>query len=168
MNRKITNRAPFLATALIAVLSFQALAQDRQALPVVPACLLTEYETLPLNLELADTPEQRRIGLMGRTEMPADHGMLFRYNNQRSANDGFWMYQTLIPLDIAWLDDDSTIVAMDTMVPCLETRPARCPVYKPGAPHYQVLEVNAGYFTDNSVNVGDKLALVTSDQNPCQ
>lgn len=168
MNRTRRYQPVIAIAALLAILSLSATAQDGQALPAVPACLLTEAETLTLNLELADTPDQKRIGLMGRTVMAADHGMLFRYQNRRSADAGFWMYQTLMPLDIAWLDENGTIVALDTMVPCPETRAQRCPVYTPGVPHYQVLELNSGYFSANSVTVGDKLALVTSDQNPCQ
>ena len=62
-------------------------------------------------LEVASEPEQRRRGLMGREHLQDNAGMLFEYQQLRPADHGFWMYQTLIPLDIAYLGAQGEIVS---------------------------------------------------------
>lgn len=139
-----------------------------QQLEAVPACLITAETSLSLQVEIAETARQKRIGVMGRTSLPASHGMLFRYTRERQPDDGFWMYQTLIPLDIAWLDRNGVIVAMNTMEPCQQQDSRNCPVYLPGQPHLEVLEMNAGYFQNHHVSVGDTFRLNPSHPNKCE
>ena len=64
-----------------------------------------------IDAQLAQTPEQREIGLMFRASMPANEGMLFAF--ERPAQQCFWMKNTLIPLDIAFLDDSGAIVNIE-------------------------------------------------------
>ena len=65
-----------------------------------------------LRVEVADTSEKRQIGLMYRDSLVDDHGMLFKFP---SANHlSFWMQNTYIPLDIAFINDDGRILQIDS------------------------------------------------------
>jgi uncharacterized membrane protein (UPF0127 family) len=111
--------------------------------------------------EVAATADQRRTGLMWRTELGPDEGMLFVFPEQQSG--GFWMKNTLIPLQIAYMTrmggGELEIVAILDMVPC-EADP--CTTYPPGTPDDTALEVNAGWFDRTGIDVGDR-ATVAAD-----
>jgi len=102
-----------------------------------------------LDVQLAQTPQQRQIGLMWRQDMPQHEGMLFVF--EQAATQCFWMRNTLIPLTAAFLEDDGTIVNLADMKPrsddshCSE-RPVR-----------YVLEMNAGWFAKRQIKPGYKL-----------
>ncbi|WP_311952122.1 DUF192 domain-containing protein [Halomonas garicola] len=108
-----------------------------------------------LEVEIVDTPAQRARGLMGRRELGEEHGMLFVYGQTQPGSRGFWMYRTLIPLDIAFIDGDGRIVSLQTMPPCESADAARCPAYTPGSAYQAALEVNAGYFASRGIVEGD-------------
>ena len=106
-----------------------------------------------LAVEVADSPEERRVGLMGRTEVPEGTGMAFVYPEPERG--GFWMKDTLVPLSIAWVLDD-TVVGVAEMVPCPDGEP--CPVYYPqdaDAVYDLAVEAAAGTFTEAGVRPGD-------------
>lgn len=122
------------------------------------ACLLSDDgRSTPLMLEMAITPESRARGLMHREHLPEDHGMLFVFPDTRPGNAGFWMYNTLIPLDIAFLDADDRILRLLTMQPCGRQNPRQCRTYSPGMPYLSALETNAGYFAKHGLKAGDRL-----------
>ncbi|WP_249978313.1 DUF192 domain-containing protein [Vreelandella olivaria] len=108
-----------------------------------------------LDVEVAETVSQRQRGLMGREHLPETRGMLFRFESEQPAGNAFWMYRTLIPLDIAFIDGEGRIVAINTMPPCESTTPRECPSYPAGVPYHAALEVNAGYFAERGIQVGD-------------
>lgn len=110
--------------------------------------------TATLGVEIADEPAERALGLMGRTSLPEDHGMVFLF--ERETSSGFWMKDTLIPLSIAFWDGDGRIVAILDMTPC-EADP--CPTYRPGVPYVGAVEVNRGWFERNGVGIGDRVEL---------
>lgn len=114
----------------------------------------------PLSVELADKPAQHARGLMGRTSLDDYQGMLFRYQNLRPGNSGFWMYQTLIPLDIAYLNSQGEILKTFTMMPCGSDNPRQCRSYAPGKNYQFALEMKAGFFADHNIRLGDKLTVV--------
>ncbi|MGS2744674.1 DUF192 domain-containing protein [Halomonas sp. LS-001] len=116
-----------------------------------------------LDVEVADTAPLRQRGLMGRASMEEDHGMLFMYSREQSARSGFWMYQTLIPLDIAFINNAGAIVAIKTMLPCESASSSDCRTYSPGEPYHAALEVNAGYFAERGIRVGDCVAIAGVD-----
>ncbi len=89
-------------------------------------------------VEIAQTLENRRKGLMFRKKMPEDGGMLFIFEEEK--RHGFWMKNTFIPLDIVWIDADKKIIDVKTVPPC--NIPV-CPVYHPDGEAKYVLEVNA-------------------------
>jgi uncharacterized protein len=108
-----------------------------------------EHELL---VRIAAEPAERRQGLMGVEHLPDDAGMLFAFPDDRDG--GFWMKDTLVPLDIAFAEADGTIVAIEHMVPCDEDP---CPTYEPGATYRVALEVPGGWFEERGVEVGDRL-----------
>ena len=110
-----------------------------------------------LQVEIASTQADRRKGLMGRRSLPAKAGMVFAY--PENVTWGFWMKNTLIPLDIAFYDARGRIVRIFTMTPC---RRDPCRVYSPGIPYRAALEVNAGSFERWNVKTGDRIAVRTS------
>ena len=105
-----------------------------------------------VNVEVADRPELISLGLMHRTSLPEDAGMLFLFFEETST--GFWMKDTLIPLSIAFFDRDGEIEAILDMDPC-EEEP--CRLYGPGEPFHGALEVNRGAFERWGVEVGDRI-----------
>ncbi|HVQ25334.1 MAG TPA: DUF192 domain-containing protein [Planctomycetota bacterium] len=105
-----------------------------------------------VSVELATTPAQRDLGLMHRTHLDADAGMLFIFKDDQLRT--FWMKDTLIPLDIIFLDADGTVQNVAHGEPLVEVpglyslRPARL-----------VLEFNAGWCEEHGLKPGDKLAI---------
>jgi len=80
-----------------------------------------------LLLAIADSPALREQGLMGVTDLGDLDGMLFYWRHE--ASGGFWMKDTVIPLDIVWFDEGGTFVGRASMVPCTTSD---CPIYSPG------------------------------------
>jgi hypothetical protein len=111
-------------------------------------------EEVVVRVEVADTDDERQVGLMNRESLPEDAGMIFLFDEDVSG--GFWMKNTLIPLSIAFADANGTIVRILDMEPC-ETDP--CPTYEPGVFYRSALEVNQGAFEDWGVAEGDTLTL---------
>jgi len=109
---------------------------------------------LEVSTEIADSPEERMLGLMHRETLDQNSGMIFIFDDENFRN--FWMKNTLIPLDIIYIDSNGVIVDIVNAVPC-EADP--CPVYPSSAPAKYVLEVNAGYTSERGVSVGDKVTI---------
>ncbi len=107
------------------------------------------------DVEVARTIPERSRGLMERDHLDEDAGMLFLYRESQSPRNGFWMYRTRIPLDIAFIGENERIAAIFTMWPCGSANPAECPVTYPGVPYRAALEVNAGLFEQLGIAEGD-------------
>ncbi|WP_104202323.1 DUF192 domain-containing protein [Billgrantia saliphila] len=120
----------------------------------VPMVIEADGERHRLEVELARTSAERQRGLMERDRLAPDAGMLFLYDEVQPAEGGFWMYRTRIPLDIAFLDADGRIAALNTMQPCSSRSPYGCPVTTAGVAYHAALEVNAGYFAERDIEVG--------------
>ena len=99
-----------------------------------------------IQAELADTPKSREIGLMNRTNMPTNSGMLFMF--EQKAGHCFWMNNTKIPLSIAFIADDGKIVNIEEMQ--AETTNNHCPK---AAVRY-ALEMNKQWFSDRVIVPG--------------
>ena len=102
-----------------------------------------------LDVQVAQTPEQRAIGLMNRQSMPEHEGMLFVF--ERSDTQCFWMKNTLIPLSAAFVDADGTIANIEEMK--AQTTDSHCS--KRAVPF--VLEMNQGWFAKRGLKAGSKL-----------
>ncbi|HEY9226490.1 MAG TPA: DUF192 domain-containing protein, partial [Gemmatimonadaceae bacterium] len=116
-------------------------------------------DTIPVVAELAETQDQRTMGLMERQHLADSAGMLFLYPSQQPANAGFWMFRTRIPLDIAFVDSTGTVRAIQHMVPCTATLAQGCQTYEPGAAYRAALEVNAGFLARHKIEVGSRIIL---------
>ncbi|SDB02463.1 hypothetical protein SAMN02927930_00081 [Pseudidiomarina indica] len=112
-----------------------------------------------ITVEVADTFESRARGLMGRDHLPEHAGMWFVYDEQRPGDAGFWMYNTYIPLDIAYLNENMEIVSIITMEPCPSIIPEQCPGYRPNVPYYGAIELNKNYFKRYGIGLGRQFKL---------
>jgi uncharacterized membrane protein (UPF0127 family) len=119
--------------------------------------IATGRDTVSLFVEVARTSAQKTQGLMERQSLPDSMGMLFVYEETQPADAGFWMYRTRIPLDIAFADSLGVIVSVLQMEPCTARLAAGCPTYAPGSEYRYALEVNAGFFARNGVEVGSRI-----------
>ncbi len=106
-------------------------------------------EEVPVRVEIADTPAKRERGLMERTALAEDAGMLFVFAQEQPRS--FWMRNTLIPLSIAYIDAGGRIVDIQDMQPLDETP------HPSAAPAQFALEVNQGFFTEHGIEVGNAL-----------
>ena len=128
------------------VSSSLAFAQVNTSLPTV------ELKTgiCRIQAELADTPEKRQIGLMNRTSMPMNSGMLFVF--EEKAGHCFWMFNTKIPLAIAFIADDGKIVNIEEMQ--AGTTNNHCPK---AAVRY-ALEMNKQWFSERVISPGSVIS----------
>lgn len=99
-----------------------------------------------IQAEVASTPESQQLGLMYRTTMAQDAGMLFIFRDK--AGHCFWMRNTLIPLSIAFIGDDGRIVNIEDMQPKSENN--HCPL----KPVRFALEMNQGWFMQKKIKPG--------------
>jgi uncharacterized protein len=105
-------------------------------------------EAVNVRVEIADTPPSQELGLMFRSSMPPDVGMLFDFKGE--TNEGFWMENTILPLSIAFFRQDGSIVSIADMQP-LDTTTVNA-----AGPYYYALEANQGFFRAHDINPGDK------------
>jgi uncharacterized membrane protein (UPF0127 family) len=100
---------PCLLTVISLLAPSIALAQLNVGLPTIEL----KAGMYRIQAELADTPKAREVGLMNRTSMPTNSGMLFVF--EQKAGHCFWMNNTKIPLSIAFIGDDGKIVNIEEM-----------------------------------------------------
>jgi uncharacterized protein len=131
------------------------LAGGTSATPMKVAAPAVELHGQRFSVELATDDASREHGLMMRTALAPDHGMLFVFSYQ--APQGFWMKNTLIPLDILYFDTDRRLVSAQLNVQPCKADP--CPVYPSDAPARYVLELSAGTAKRLGVQVGDELKI---------
>lgn len=130
------------------------------ALASTPACaapggpraiLESGGKSLVVQVELADTPEKRERGLMFRKELADGHGMLFLFDEE--AEHSFWMKDTLIPLDLIFVDTAGRVTGIVARARPLTLEP------RIGGPSRVVLEVPGGWAAANGVKVGDRMRI---------
>lgn len=108
-------------------------------------------EEVEVSVEVAETDAERQRGLMERTELAEERGMLFVFEEEQELS--FWMRNTLIPLSIAYVDSDGRIVDIQDMEPLDESG------HPSAEPAQYALEVNQGFFEERGVEVGDRVEL---------
>lgn len=128
---------------------------------ILSACSTIETNTAVIKLKemtiitkIADTQEARETGLMNFNYLPENEGMLFIFQDL-SQYDGFWMKDTLIPLDIIFIDDNKVVDIIEAE-PC-EKDP--CQIYSPEKKTLKVLEVNKGLSRKIGLEIGDEVSL---------
>ena len=107
------------------------------------------------SIEIAADDASRAHGLMERTQMGADHGMLFVFDDD--AMRAFWMKNTKIPLDMLFFDSTRHLITVQHDVPPCTADP--CPAYSSGAPARYVLELNAGEAARLGLTPGDVIEI---------
>ena len=107
-----------------------------------------------IDLEVARTADQQRIGLMQRQALPALRGMWFPFNRPQPLR--FWMFNTLAPLDMLFLRQGE-VIAIDSKVPPCPSLP--CRGYGPDQPADGVVELGAGEAMRLGIEVGDSVEI---------
>ena len=138
---------PTRAAAALALLLAGAIASAQDAPQQLPAIRLSTGMHV-LQVQLAQTPEQQQIGLMFRKTMGTNEGMLFVFDEPRQ--QCFWMKNTLLPLSIAFIADDGSVVNIDDMKP--QTLDSHCST----KPVRYVLEMNVGWYDKRGIKAGSK------------
>ena len=113
-------------------------------------------------LELALTPEEQAQGLMYRENLPDRTGMIFVFD--QAGDHHFWMKNTMIPLDMIWMDASGKVIFVSANTPPCKADP--CPTYGPDAPARQVLEIAGGMAAKENIAVGSTLRLIDVPQKP--
>ena len=140
---------PAAALALVLAVAASAWAQGSGQPQDLPATTL-QVGMHNIRAQLAQTPEQRQIGLMYRQSMPTHEGMLFVF--EVPTTQCFWMRNTLIPLSVAFLADDGSVVNIADMKP--QSDESHCST----KPVRYVLEMNQGWFAKRGVKPGTRIA----------
>jgi uncharacterized protein len=105
-------------------------------------------------VEIADNEQARQQGLMYRKELAQGNGMLFIF--EKESRVGFWMKNTLIPLDMIFISSNLTVAYVASNVqPC---KTVQCPTITPPTPVKYVLEINAGLANKKGIAVGDVIS----------
>lgn len=113
-----------------------------------------EHEYITVNVQIADDNNERARGLMFVESLDENAGMLFVF--EREGYLAFWMKNTLIPLDIIFIDEKLKIVDIKNAVPCIQDP---CALYKPKSPAKYVLEVNGNFTIKNGIRPGNKVKI---------
>jgi uncharacterized membrane protein (UPF0127 family) len=152
-------RVVIAATVALSVVSCTRAATPVEALPTTIVVLHGSQGPVRVEVQEAESAAERERGLMGRTSLGANDGMIFLFTD---VSDGpvtseFWMKDTLIPLSVAFWDQQGRIVGIQDMVPCTKDP---CPTYGSPKPYTGALEVNIGFFNQHGVTTGDRIEFV--------
>jgi uncharacterized membrane protein (UPF0127 family) len=110
------------------------------------------HTAVTVQVDVADTDPEWEYGLMNRTSMAQDHGMLFVFDDERMRS--FWMKDTLIPLDMVFLDSSGQIVDINkNATPLSET------VFAARSPSKYVVEINGGFCDLYGIRIGDTVTI---------
>lgn len=121
-----------------------------QLLPVVATA---EIKGETFQLEVAQTRQEQALGLMFRSELPTDRGMLFPFSTPRRTN--FWMKDVPVPLDMVFLRNGEVVYIAAEAAPCAAEP---CPTYGPTEEIVdQVLELRGGRAAELGLEVGDRV-----------
>lgn len=131
---------------ILCILSFGMLVSCTQASTPVLTLTTVNGQSVHVTAEVADTDEERSLGLMNRTSLPENHGMLFVFDHESRVS--FWMKNTLIPLDILYINQNGIVVDVQTMQPCTTEK---CTTYPSAQKAMYALELNAGFAEQHGI-----------------
>jgi hypothetical protein len=108
-------------------------------------------------VELARTPEEQARGLMFRESLRDRAGMIFLFDQEPPIPHHFWMKNTMIPLDIIWIEANGRVAFVSANTPPCKADP--CPMYGPDGPIPIVLEIAGGLAAKEGVTVGSEIRI---------
>ena len=109
-------------------------------------------------IEVADSEEERKMGLSGRKSLGENDGMLFKFD-KNDVFPSFWMKDMLIPIDIVWINDGKIAKIHKNVQPQPGKKDSELTLYSPDLPIDYVLEVNTGFSDKNGLKVEDRVDL---------
>ena len=149
----------FLIIGLIVILAIVLTMQMQskgQTPPAENKQIQVRINNMPYSLEVVATPQSRAKGLMNREKLGENSGMLFVFDG--TSIYPFWMKNTLIPLDMIWLNSNKQIVHIkENAQACSSTIGAICNSIVPLKPALYVIELNAGDVQKLGLKIGDKI-----------
>jgi uncharacterized membrane protein (UPF0127 family) len=119
-----------------------------------PATVAFDGNDVVLHVDVAETAQEQRKGLMGVEILPDDEGMAFVFDEP--VDSTFWMKDTLIPLSIAFVDENGRVIGVRDMQPCKRDP---CPTYGIEKHYILAIEANLGWFDEAGIEVGDRAEL---------
>lgn len=142
-----TGKIPFLTPSTSPLISIPAEPVKKAEVVIKD----TEVE-----VEIADTPDKRAVGLGDKRNLASDSGMLFVFPEESIYS--FWMKGLAFPLDFLWIRDNKVVDLTLNVPPQAPGQPdEELPIYQPKEPVDQVLEVHAGFVEKNGVVIGDMI-----------
>ncbi len=143
------SRFAFVFTVAFGILLAQA--NFLEAMAKMPTAIIGKNT---IKLEVAQTPAEIERGLMFRTSLEKDSGMVFLFSPARPVR--FWMFNCLIALDMIFIKDGKIAKISKNVPPCKEHDPSKCPTYPDETVTVDhVIEVNSGYCERNNIQEGD-------------
>lgn len=136
------------------------LSSSKDSGQMLPISATAEMAGQQISLEVARTPQEQAMGLMYRTSLAPDRGMLFSFNSPQPVS--FWMKNTKIPLDMVFLQKGE-VKAIEANVPPCTTNP--CPSYGPQTLIDQVIELRGGRAAELGLKVGDRVSIKFLEKN---
>jgi uncharacterized membrane protein (UPF0127 family) len=127
---------------------------------MLPISAQAEMAGQRISLEVARTPQEQAMGLMYRTSLAPDRGMLFSFEPPQPVN--FWMKNTIIPLDMVFLRNGEVKAIAANVPPCTTTP---CPTYGPGTEIDQVIELRGGRAAELGLKVDDRVSVKFLEEN---
>jgi uncharacterized membrane protein (UPF0127 family) len=134
------------------------LTEDELALLADDSNIDIVFANISLQVEFADSFEERALGLMYRKDLCEDCGMLFQFDDERIGS--IWMKNTFVPLDLAYITVDGYIVDIKQL------KPHDLTSVKSSKPVLYALEMNQGWFAKNMIRVGDKISIEGRVKHP--
>lgn len=108
-----------------------------------------------LNVQVADEPLEQELGLSGRASIDENSGMLFLFNESQKA--AFWMKGMLFPIDIIWIHNNTVVDLSLSVPPQPGILDSQLEIYHPKTNVDSVLEVQAGWASENNLAIGDEV-----------
>jgi uncharacterized membrane protein (UPF0127 family) len=143
---------------LLAFCSSSASLLEAAGLGYAVVTFTTEKGQVRVNAEVAETPSERLRGLMFRTVLAEDAGMLFVFDYDQPIT--FWMMNTSIPLDGIFISSQLLVVFVaENLKPCPPSNCQNPQSFSSGSPAMYVLEVNAGFSDKNGIKLGTKVSI---------
>lgn len=134
-----------LILVLLAILIYTQVKSEKKKLII----LNSNNQSIEVYAEIANNSVTKAKGLMGRTSLGENEGMLFIFD--KPGKYGFWMFNTSIPLDAVYFDENGTVVDILSLKSC---GLLNCKNYYPEANFKYVLEVNSGFAKKNRIVIG--------------